>query len=182
MKDYKLKRRNLRVSHTLSWSKKNHHLRIFCLLLTARLFCSFSFFALFFEKHQEKGNRMAERRSRACAYAGGGAAVLALLAVVLMKGNPRRAVLADRRQYSNMCAVACAGQGGGVWGEGGSAKTCAVCRLANKQTQLYAQEEGTLLHVNSHGLQTTSLRGISGIKYQKSARAPAHKNCQRRKS
>ena len=112
---------------------------------------------------------MAELSRRACAYAGAGAAVLALLAVVLMKGSSRRAVLADRRQYSNMCAVACAGQGGGVWGEGGSAKTCAVCRLANKQTQLYAQEKGALLHVNSHGLQTTSLRGISGIKYQKSA-------------
>ena len=109
-----------------------------------------------------------EMSRRLCGYAG---AVLALLAVVLMQGSSRRAVLADRRQYSKMCAVACAGLGGGVWGEGGSARTCAVCRLANKQTHLYAQEEGASLHVNNHGLQTrmVSLSDISGIKFQKSA-------------
>ena len=39
-------------------------------------------------------------------------------------------------QYAGMCAQACAGRGDGLWGAGGSARTCAVCRLARKQARV----------------------------------------------
>ena len=42
--------------------------------------------------------------------------------------------------FLQMCATACRGLGHGAWGSGGSARTCAICRLADKQTRLYSKQ------------------------------------------
>jgi hypothetical protein len=55
--------------------------------------------------------------------------------------------------YAQMCTVACAGRGGGIWGQGGSARTCAVCRLARKQArvQLLPGEGGVVQSLSGMG-------------------------------
>jgi hypothetical protein len=61
------------------------------------------------------------------------------LALVSWSGLHRSTALLAQdggAQFAHMCAVACAGRGGGVWGQGGSARTCAVCRLARKQARV----------------------------------------------
>ena len=73
---------------------------------------------------------------RAAAVVGCAAVALAL---VSWSGLHRSTALLARdggAQYAHMCAVACAGRGGGIWGQGGSARTCAVCRLARKQARV----------------------------------------------
>lgn len=52
--------------------------------------------------------------------------------------SAKAAVMVGSRdpEYAAMCAVACAGEGHGTWGAGGSRRTCAVCRLADKQARL----------------------------------------------
>ena len=80
------------------------------------------------------------RRAAACA-----AAALALAWGGSRVADPRGILAQDAllargggggAQYAPMCAQACAGRGDGVWGAGGSLRTCAVCRLARKQARV----------------------------------------------
>lgn len=80
------------------------------------------------------------------------------MALVGWVGDHRSTALLARgvgAKYAQMCAVACDGRGGGVWGKGGSARTCAVCRLARKQERMQV--------LKGRGGVVQSLRGMSTV-------------------
>jgi hypothetical protein len=84
--------------------------------------------------------------------------VLAMVIVVCLSGSSRSPVVMTERMlpfavegspYNEMCATACEGHSH-LWGPGGSARTCAICRLAFKQAQLHAQKQSRGAFISLH--------------------------------